>query len=65
MRFSTVLIYATLCLLITMLITGCSHSHNQKLALWMQRNMDDDQRIYGNPYESLNEQRYIQFYVTY
>lgn len=47
------------------LITGCSHSHNQVLALWEERHMDDDRRIYGNPYESLNGEQYIQFYVTY
>jgi len=47
------------------LITGCSHSHNREFALWQERHMEDDSRIYGNPYKSLNEQCYMQFYVTY
>jgi hypothetical protein len=51
-------------MLLTM-ITGCSQSDNQVLALWKERQMQDDQRIYGNPYESLNGERYIQFYAVY
>ena len=55
-----------LCLMgLILMITGCSHSHNQVFALWEERQMDDARRIYGYPYESLNEQPYIQFYVTY
>ncbi len=63
MKISTIII---LCFMVLMLmITGCSHSHNQVLALWAERRMDDDQRIYGNPYESLNQQYYILLYTTY
>jgi hypothetical protein len=51
--------------MLLVLITGCSHSPNQAFALWEERHMDDDRRIYGNPYEDLNEQSYLQFYVTY
>ena len=47
------------------LITGCSHSHHQVLALWEERHMDDDRRIYENPYESLNRQPYIQFFAAF
>ena len=52
-------------MLLMLMITGCSHSHNQVSALWAERWMDDDQRIYENPYESLNRQRYIQFHATF
>jgi hypothetical protein len=65
MRISTILIYTILCFMLLVLITGCSHSPNQAFALWEERHMDDDRRIYGNPYEDLNEQSYLQFYVTY
>jgi len=34
------------------LMMGCSNSDNRALSLWEERQMDDDQRIYGNPYES-------------
>jgi len=55
-----------LCLMgLILMITGCSHSHNQALALWAERRMDDDQRIYENPYENLNRQHYIQFHATF
>jgi len=65
MKISTIIIHIILCFMMLILITGCSHSHNQVLALWEERHMDDDRRIYGNPYESLNGEQYIQFYVTY
>jgi hypothetical protein len=38
-----------LCLMIQ--TAGCSNSHNPSSALWQERQMDDDQRIHGNPYE--------------
>ena len=62
MKIFTIII---LSLMLLMLITGCSNSHNQVLALWTEQQMDDDLRLYGNPYESLNRQHYIQFYITY
>ncbi|MFC1604281.1 hypothetical protein ACFL5F_04560 [Planctomycetota bacterium] len=62
MKISIIII---LCLMALMLITGCSNSHNQALALWAERRIDDDQRIYENPYESLNRQRSIQFHATF
>ena len=52
-------------MLLMLMITGCSHSHNQALALWAERRMDDDQRIYENPYENLNRQHSIQFHATF
>jgi hypothetical protein len=65
MKISTIIVHIILCLTVLMLISGCSYSNNQVLALFKERQMDDDQRLYGNPYESLNQQNYIQFYVTY
>jgi hypothetical protein len=47
------------------MITGCSQSDNQELALWKEMQMEDDRRIYGNPYESSNGEHYIQFYAAY
>jgi hypothetical protein len=44
---------------------GCSRSHNQALALWEERQMDDDRRIYGNPYESSDRQYYIRLNATF
>lgn len=64
MKISTITIHIILCLIVLMLMTGCSHSHNQILALWQERQMDDDRRIYGNPYESSNRQHYFLFNAT-
>ena len=50
--------------MVLMLMTGCSHSHNRTLALWQERQMDDDLRIYGNPYESSNRQHHFRFNAT-
>ncbi len=65
MKISTIVFHIILCLIVLMLVTGCSHSHNQVLALWEERQMDDDLRLYGNPYESSNRQHYIQVHATY
>jgi hypothetical protein len=43
-------IIVLLCLMT--LMVGCSQSHNPVSSLWKERQMDDNQRIYGNPYES-------------
>jgi Na+-transporting methylmalonyl-CoA/oxaloacetate decarboxylase gamma subunit len=32
------------------MMMGCSNSHNRSFSLWEDRQMDDDQRIYGSPY---------------
>jgi Na+-transporting methylmalonyl-CoA/oxaloacetate decarboxylase gamma subunit len=34
------------------MMMGCSNSHNRSFSLWEDRQMDDDQRIYGNPYKN-------------
>jgi len=65
LRLSTIIIHIILCLMVLMLMIGCSHSHNQASALWAERQMDDDHRIYGNPYESSNRQHYILLHTTY
>ena len=39
-----------LCLMVLMI--GCSRSFDQASSLWDERQMDDDRRIHGNPYES-------------
>ena len=45
-------IIVLLCLMVLMM--GCSHSDNRALSLWEDRQMDDDQRIYGrDPEKSL------------
>ena len=59
------IIHIILCLTMLMLISGCSHSNNQVLALFEERQMDDDRRLYGDPYKNLNRQNYIQYYVVY
>ena len=48
-----ILIIVLLCLIVLMM--GCSNSDNPSLSLWEDRQMDDDQRIYGSPYESSYE----------
>ena len=65
LRLSTIIIHIILCLIVLMLMIGCSHSHSQASALWAERRIDDDQRIYENPYESLNREPYIQFHTTF
>jgi uncharacterized membrane protein len=65
MKISTIVIHIILFLMVLMLITGCSYSRNQVSASWEERQMDDDRRIYGNPYESTNGENYIQFYAIY
>ena len=45
-----ILIIIILCLIA--LVVGCSDCCDPGLSLWEKRRMDDDQRIYGNPYES-------------
>jgi len=61
MKISTIIIHIILCLMVLMTMAGCSLSHNGTLALWEERQMDDDLRIYGNPYESSNRQHYFRF----
>jgi hypothetical protein len=46
-----------LCLMI--LTAGCSHSHNPSSALWHERQMDDNQRIHGNPYEMPQQEQRV------
>ena len=33
-------------------VAGCSRSCYPEEALWQERQMEDDERIYGNPYKS-------------
>ena len=47
MKISIIII---LCLVL--LILGCSHSCDPGEALWQERQMEDDRRIYGDPYKS-------------
>jgi hypothetical protein len=63
MKIYTIIILSLMLLMLT--ITGCAHSHNQVSVLWAERRIDDDQRIYDNPYENLNRQHYIQFHATF
>jgi len=48
-------ILAIVLLFLMALIIGCSNSDSRALSLWEDRQMDDDQRIYGSPYESSYE----------
>jgi hypothetical protein len=48
-------ILAIILLCLMVLMAGCSHSHNSSSALWKERQMDDNQRIHGSPYESPNQ----------
>ena len=45
-------IFIILLLTLILLMTGCSHSPNQTSSLWEERQMDDNRRIHGNPYEN-------------
>jgi len=38
------------------MMMGCSNSDNRAFSLWEDRQMDDDQRIYGSPYEGPQNQ---------
>jgi hypothetical protein len=58
MKTSTI-IHIILCLIVLTLFTGCSHRYNQVSIFWKERQMDDDRRLYGNPYDSLNRQKCI------
>lgn len=64
MKISIMIIQIILCLMAMMFMAGCSSSHNRILTLWEERQMDDDRRIYGNPYESSNRQHYFRFNAT-
>ena len=44
------LVTILLCLIV--LIAGCSQSHNPASSLWKERQMDDNHRIHGSPYEN-------------
>jgi len=48
-----ILVIVLLCLMVH--IAGCSHSPNVTSSLWQERQMDDNQRIHGSPYESSYE----------
>jgi hypothetical protein len=58
MKTSTT-IRTILSLTVAMLIAGCSRTQNQVSILWEERQMDDDRRLYGNPYDSLNRREDI------
>jgi hypothetical protein len=45
-----ILIVIILCLMVQ--VTGCLRSCYPEEALWQERQMEDDERIYGNPYKS-------------
>jgi ABC-type phosphate/phosphonate transport system substrate-binding protein len=47
------------------LMTGCSNSSYRASSLWQERQMDDDLRIYGNPYENSNRSLGIQLPAIY
>jgi hypothetical protein len=49
-----ILIVVLLCFIV--LIMGCSYSDIRALSLWEDRQMDDDQRIYGSPYDDPQNQ---------
>ena len=49
-----IFIIVLLCLMTLMM--GCLRSFDQASSLWEERQMDDDRRIHGNPYESPQNQ---------
>jgi hypothetical protein len=65
MKVSTIIIHIIPCLMVLILISGCSHSHNQVLTLCKERQMNDDRRLHGNPYDSVDRQNYIQYHFAY
>jgi hypothetical protein len=65
MKIHTIIIHVILCLMLMMLIAGCSASRNDVSTLWQERQIEDDWRLYGNPYASLNRQSYLKFYATF
>ena len=58
MKISNIVIHIILFLMVPILM-GCSQTYNQASTFWDERQMDDDRRLYGNPYDSLNRQKYI------
>ena len=46
------------------LIMGCLDCGEPGLSLWEKRQMDDDQRIYGNPYEGRDRWEDIHYSTT-
>lgn len=58
MKISTT-IHIIISFILLILVMGCSRTNNQVSTLWEERKMDDDRRLYGNPYESLNRQKQI------
>ena len=65
MKIYAVIIHIIFCFIVMVLIAGCSASQNQASTLWEQRQMEDDRRLYGDPYATLNRQSYIQFYTNF
>jgi hypothetical protein len=64
MKISTI-IHIITCLLLLLLVTGCSRTNNQVSTLWEERKMDDNRRLYGNPYEGLNRQQQIFSFIPF
>ena len=40
-------------------VAGCSRSCYRGQSLWQERQMNDDERIYGNPYKSYTMEHVI------
>jgi hypothetical protein len=58
-----ILLIVLFCLIV--LMTGCSNSSDRASSLWQERQMDDDRRIYGNPYESSNRLQSVRLPAAY
>ena len=59
MKFFTILLFSLI-----LLIIGFSDCCDPGLFLWEKRQMDDDQRIYGNPYEGRDRWEDIHYSTT-
>jgi len=58
-----ILVIILFCLII--LMVGCSHSYNPASSLWKERQMEDDQRIHGNPYQSTGQFQTVWMPILY
>jgi len=58
-----ILVIILLCLMT--LMVGCSQSHNPTSSLWKERQMEDDQRIHGNPYQSTGQLQSVWLPIPY
>ena len=58
-------ILVVILLLLMILMVGCSQLYNPTSSLWKERQMDDNRRIYGNPYENPDRLQNVWLFTPY